>query len=100
MALVEYHDHFLLVEVVLRVLLDEGGELLYGGDDNLALGVLYLRLQLLGRGVAVGCALLESVVLLHRLVIEVFSIDHEHHLVDVWQLASQLCCLERGERLA
>ena len=76
-ALVEYHDHLLAVDVVIGVLLDEIGELLYGGDDDAALAVVQLLFQFLGRGVAVGSALLESVVLLHRLVVEVFSIHHK-----------------------
>ena len=85
MALVEYHDHLLAVDVVVGVILDEVGELLYGGDDDAALAVVQLLFQFLGRGVAVGSALLESVVLLHRLVVEVFSIHHEQYLFYVRQ---------------
>ena len=99
-ALVEYHDHLLAVDVVVGVLLDEVGELLYGGDDDAALAVVQLLFQFLGRGVAVGSALLESVVLLHRLVVEVFSIHHKQYLFYVRQFGSELCRLEGGEGLA
>ena len=50
---------------------DETVELLDGGDDDPRVGVFELLFQLGRRGVAVGRALLEFVVLLHRLVVEV-----------------------------
>ncbi len=98
-ALVEYHDHLLAVDVVVGVILDEVGEFLYGGDDDAALAVVQLLFQFLGRGVAVGSALLESVVLLHRLVVEVFSIHHKQYLFYCRQFGGELCRLEGGEGL-
>jgi hypothetical protein len=47
-----------------------------------AFGVLQLLLELGGRRVRVGRALLEAVVLAHRLVVEVLAVDDEEHLVD------------------
>ena len=69
-------------------------QLLNGGDDDVAIVVLHLPLQHAGRGVRVGAVSLEVVVLLHRLVVQVFPIDHEEHLLDFWHLRGQLCRLE------
>jgi len=99
-AFVEYHHHFALVEVALRILLHESRKLLDGGDDDFRLRVGNLPLQFACGGVAVGGALLEAVVLLHRLVVEVLAIDHEEHLVDVVEARGKLGGLERGECLA
>ena len=54
-----------------------------------AFGSSSCRLSTLRRGVRVGRALLEAVVLPHRLVVEVLAVDDEEHLVDVRQLASR-----------
>ena len=48
----------------------------------------------------VGRTLLESVVLAHGLVVEVFAVDDEQHLVDVGELGCELRGLEARERLA
>ena len=47
--------------------------------------VFELPLEYRGRGVRVGRTLLEPVVLPHGLVVEVFAVDDEQHLVDVRQ---------------
>ena len=92
---------------MLRVLLYERVELLNGRDDDAvlmrrALGVLVLELarEDFRVPVAVGRALLKSVVFLHRLIVEVFPVDDEYHLVDVGKMAREQCRLERRERLA
>ena len=66
----------------------------------MAIVVLHLPLQHAGRCVRVGAVGFEVVVLLHRLVVQVFPIDHEEHFPDFWHLRGQLCRLERGERFA
>ena len=99
-ALVEDHDHPLRVHRVRRVLLDEHGELLYGGDDNPRLQVLQLPLQHGSIGVAVSRALFEAVVLLHGLVVEILAIHHEDDLVDLFHAAGQPCRLKRREGFA
>jgi hypothetical protein len=65
-----------------------------------AVGVLQLLLELdARRGVGVGRALLEAVVLLHRLVVEVLAVDDEEHLVDRGHRRRELCGLEARQRL-
>ena len=99
-AFVEDEHDVLAIDFVCAVLADEYGELLYGGDDDACLRVFKLAFQHGGAGVAVGCAFLEAVVFLHRLVIQVLAVNHEQHLVDVLHAACQPCRLERCERLA
>ena len=89
-ALVKDNHHSLLEDGMVLVLLNEDGEFLYGGDDDTVVAVaavLILVFQLPlkdgGGGVAVRCALLKSVILLHSLVVKVFSIHDEQHLVYV-----------------
>ena len=93
-AFVKNHHHLFLVEVALRVLLDVGREFLNGGNDDFALGVVDLFLQLLGRGVAVGCALLEAVIFLHRLVVQILAVNHKQHFVDIGEFGGELGSLE------
>lgn len=99
-AFVENHHHLFLVELALRVPLDVGSKLLDGGDDNLALRMADLPLQFFGGRVAVGRPLLEAVILFHGLVVEVFTVYHEKHLVDVGEFRGKLRGLERSERFA
>ena len=50
--------------------------------------------------VRVGTVLLEVVILLHGLIVQVFSVNHEEYLLHPLIHRSQLCRLERGQRLA
>ena len=92
--------HMALVDRVGRIFLDEGGQLLDGGNDDAGVGVLQLALEHGGGGVAVGGALLEAVVFLHGLVVQVLAVHHKENLVYVGQLAGQTGGLEGGQRLA
>ena len=100
MAFVENDHHMPGVDLMLGVLRDEPGQLLDGGDDDAGVRVLQLPLQHPRRRVRVGSTLLEPLVLTHRLVVEVFAIHDEQHLVDLRQLAGQLRRLEAGQCLA
>lgn len=62
--------------------------------------VAHLPLEDGGARVAVGRSLFKAVILFHRLIVEVFSIHHEQHLVDIRQAGRQLRCLKGGQRLA
>ena len=99
-ALVEDDDDFLLEHGVFRVTPDENRKFLNRRDDDFRGRILQLSFKNRRARIAVGCAPLEFVVFAHGLVVEVFAVDHEQHFVDVAQLARQLCCLERGQRLA
>lgn len=79
---------------------DENRKFLNGRDDDFRLRILQLSFQNRRTRIAVGRSALELVVLAHGLIVEVFAIDHEQHLVDVRQFARQLRRLERRERLA
>ena len=68
-----------------------------GLDDE---GVQDLLLELGGGGVGVGGALFEAVVLAHRLVVEILSVDHEQHFLNARHPRGKLRGFEAGERLA
>ena len=99
-AFIEDQHHMALVNRVGGIFLDEGGQLLDGGDDDFGRRIFQLAFEHGGGGIAVGSALLEAVVLLHGLVVQVFAVYHKQHFVDVGQLAGQPCCLEGGQRFA
>ena len=61
--------------------------------------VFQLSLEYCCGGVAIGCTLLKPVVLLHCLVVQVFSINHKENLVYVRKSGCQLCSLEGGQGL-
>ena len=64
------------------------------------ISVFELPLQYPRRCVAVGRAFFKAVVFSHRLIVEVFSIDDEKHLVDIRERRRKLRRLERCQRLA
>ena len=101
-ALVEDDDDMPVEDGVALVggRVDEGRELLDRRDDDAGLGVAQLLLELGGRRIRVGRALLEAVVLAHRLVVEVLAVDDEEHLVDPGHSRRELSRLEAREGLA
>ena len=98
MALVEDEDDVLLIHRMPGVLLDEDGQFLGRGDDDLAIILFQLLLQDGCGRVAVGRTLLEAIVLLHRLVVQILAIDDEKNLVDIRQSGSKPSRLERCQR--
>ena len=99
-ALVKDDHNTLLVDLMPRIFLDEGRQLLDGGNDDMSFRVFQLAFQNRGAGVGVCRALLEAVILFHSLVVQVLAVYHKQHLVDVGQLRCQPCRFERGQRLA
>ena len=83
-----------------RIFLDEGRQLLDGGNDDMCFRVFQLAFQNRGAGVGVCCALLEAVILFHSLVVQILAIYHKQHLVDIGQLRCQPCRFEGGQRLS
>ena len=100
MALVKDDHNVLLIDLMPRILLDEGRQLLDGSNDDMCFQVFQLAFQYRGAGVGVCCALLEAVILLHGLVVQVLAVYHEQYLVDIGQLRCQPCRFERSQRLA
>ena len=99
-ALVKDDHNVLLVDLMPRIFLDKGCQLLDGGNDDMSFRVFQLAFQNRGAGVGVCCALLEAVIFLHGLVVQVLAVYHKQHLVDVGQLRCQPCRFERSQRLA
>ena len=99
-ALVKDDHNVLLVNFVSRILLDEGRQLLDGGNDDMRFRVFQLAFQNRGAGVGVCRSLLEAVILFHSLVVQILAVYHKQHLVDVGQLRCQPRRFEGGQRLA
>ena len=98
MTFVEDDDDMFLIHRMPGIFIDEDRQLLRRGDDDLALRILKLLLQYLRGSIAVGSALLEAIVLLHRLVVQILAIDDEKNLVDIRQAGSKPRRLERCQR--
>ena len=99
-ALVKDDHNVLLVDLMPRILLDEGRQLLDRGNDDMRFRVFQLAFQNRGAGVGVCRSLLEAVILFHSLVVQVLAVYHKQHLVDVGQLRCQPCRFEGGQRLS
>lgn len=97
---VENDDKMLPERRVAFVFAHKNIKLLDRRDDDPRVRVFHLPLQNGGAGVAVRRALFKAVVFLHRLIIQVFAVHDEQHLVDIRQLRRELCGLEQCERLA
>ena len=93
-ALVKDDHHVLLIDLMPRIFLDKGRQLLDGGNDDMRFRVFQLAFQDRSAGVRVCCPLLETVILLHGLVVQVLAVYHEQHLVDIRQLRCQPCRFE------
>ena len=99
-ALIKNDNNSLIKNAVSDVLLDKGGELLNGGDNDSCIVILQLALQNRRRGVAVGSSLFKAVIFPHRLIVQILAVHNEKHFVDVVQLGSKLRRLERGQCFA
>ena len=100
MALVEDHHNVGIVDAMLLVGGNKPAELLNGGNDDARLGVFQLMLQH-GRGrVGIRSPFFEPLVFAHGLVVQVFTVHHKQHLVDLLQSNGQLGGLKAGKGLA
>ena len=99
-ALVKDDHNVLLVDLMPRILLNEGRQLLDGGNNDMSFRVFQLAFQNRCTGVGVCRSLLEAVILFHSLVVQILAVYHKQHLVDVGQLRCQPCRFEGGQRLA
>ena len=100
MALIENEDHLLVIDGKVAIPPHQIVELLDGGDNDLVIVLLHVPLQTRRVLGAVDAIRREALVFLHRLVIEVFAIHHEEHLIDKIQLGDQTRRLEAGEGLS
>ena len=100
MAFVKYQNDMLIPDGVHGILLNKDIQLLNCGYDNSRSRVLKLFLQNRRALIAVGCALFKSVILFDGLIVQVFTVNNKQDLINVGQVCSKLCRLERGEGFA
>ena len=99
-ALIKNDNNSLIKNAVSGVLLDKGGELLNGGDNDSCIVILQLALQNRRGGVAVGSAFFKAVIFLHRLIVQILAVHNEKHFVNIVQLGGKLRRLEGSQRFA
>ena len=99
-ALIKNDNNSLIKNAVSGVLLDKGGELLNGGDNDSCIVILQLALQNRRRGVAVGRTFFKAVIFLHRLIVQILAVHNEKHFVNIVQLGGKLRRLEGSQRFA
>ena len=97
---VEDEDDVPGVDGVPAVTLDEGRELLDGGDDDRGGRVVDLLGELACGLVGGDSSLSEGVIFADSLMVEVLAVDDEENLVDPLHTCSELCSLEGGEGLS
>ena len=86
MAFIEDDNNLLLVNLMVFVLLDEGRQLLNSCNDDMGIRVFQLLLQNSCTAVRVGSSFLETVILLHGLVVQILTVNDKEHLIDIRQL--------------
>ena len=84
---------------MILVFVDQDRQLLNGRDDDPGFGGLQLPFQDGGAVVAVGRSLLELVIFLHGLIVQILSVNHKQHLVNVRKLTGNLGRFKGRERL-
>ena len=99
-ALVKNQHHMLFIHHMPLVFADESIQLLNGGDDDADVLVFQLFFEYLGRCVAVCRTFFKKVILDHRLVVEVLSVNDKEHLIHRGQSRGELSRLKTGECLA
>ena len=82
-AFIEDDNNLLLVNLMVFVLLDEGRQLLNSRNDDMSIRVFQLLLQNSGTAVRVGSSFLETVILLHSLVVQILTVNNKEHLIDI-----------------
>ena len=92
MTLIKDYDYALVIDfvgiILLAVPLLRNGciEFLNGSDDDTAVRIFELSFQNRSRGIAVGGTLFKTVILTHRLIVKVFTVNDKQHLVDIFEL--------------
>ena len=97
-ALVEDDDDVFFEDGMPLVFFNEDVEFLNGGDNNSRVRIFELSFKNGGGSIAIRRALLETVVFLHGLIVQVFSVDHKQNLVDISQCGRQLRRFEGSQR--
>ena len=96
MTLIEDKYHLLAVDGQVTFTLHQVVELLNSGDDDLVITSIQIALEA-GRAVgAIHTIRRKALVLLHGLVVEVFTVDHKEYLVDKIELSGQAGGFEAG----
>ena len=83
-----------------RVLLDKGCQFLNGRNNDMGFHVLQLLFQNHSGCIAVRRPLFKTVIFLHGLVVQILTVYHKQHLINIWQLGSKPRCLKRSQGLA
>ena len=62
--------------------------------------IFQLAFQYSSRGITVGCSLFKAVIFFHGLIVQILTVNHKQHLIDIGQFRSKPCSFKRSERLA
>ena len=81
MALIEDEDTVLAIDGQRTLLLEQDVEFLQRGYHDLVVLLLQVVAQGSGVDAAIDAVGLETLILLHGLIVEVFAVYHEKHLV-------------------
>ena len=82
-ALIKNDNHVIIKSLVALIALDECVEFLDGRNDNLSIWITQLLRQNPSTGITIRRTFLELVVFFHGLVVEVFAVNHEKHLINI-----------------
>ena len=85
-AFVKNDDNVFPIHFMFAVFFDEGRQLLNGSNDNMGIRIFQLLFKNCSRSIAVGSTFFKAVILLHGLVVQVLTVNHKQHLINIRQL--------------
>ena len=91
MTLVKNNDDVFCIYLMPRILLNKSCQLLNGSNNDMRIWIFQLAFQYGSRGIAVGRSLFKAVIFLHGLVVQILTVNHKQHLIDIWQFRSKPC---------
>ena len=100
MAFIKNNNNVFLVDFMPRIFLDKSNQLLNRCNDNMRCIIFKLALQNSCAGVRVCRPFLETIILLHCLVVQILAIYHKKDFINIRQLRGQSCGFERSQCFA
>ena len=94
-------DNYVIIKrLVPLIALNERVKLLNGRDNDLRIRITQLLRQNPRTSITIRRTFLKLVILFHRLVVEVFTVNHKKHLVNIVQFTCQLSRLKTSQCFA
>jgi len=100
MALVKNDNDMLTIHLMSRIFLNKSRQFLNRCDNDFHIWIFQLSFQNHSRRIAVSCTLLKTIILLHRLIIQILTVNHKQYLINIWKLRGKPRRLKGSQRFS